>query len=145
MNQLHSNIFNLAQLPNPAKSLRAAKNLLTLADGVDFRQSYFILSFDFVYIIINQIITCLKLKRVFVIQDNYFSSKLLRMTTLYDAFQVAIMKRATLHEGIGYISEAYDIACTAISPGSSCAENFKKYLDYPEGHRNYLIREHQHY
>ena len=84
-------------------------------------------------------------KLCFLNQDNYFSSKILRIRILFDAFQVAILKKATLKEGIGYITEAYNIACAVFSPNSSCAKDFKMYLDKPSNHHYYLARESQHF
>ena len=64
-----------------------------------------------------------------------------KQRTLYDAFQMAIMRKATLQEGIRFIDEAYSIVSAAVSPHWSTAERYKRYLDKPSSHPYFLMNE----
>jgi hypothetical protein len=59
--------------------------------------------------------------------------------TLYDAFQMAIMQKATLPEGIEFIRQAHEIVSSAVSPNSSNAKKYKMYLEDPSKHAYYLM------
>jgi hypothetical protein len=62
-----------------------------------------------------------------------------KQRTLYDAFQMAIMQKATLPEGIKFIQEASDIVSSAVSPFSSNAKKYRMYLEDPSKHPYYLM------
>jgi hypothetical protein len=64
-----------------------------------------------------------------------------KQRTLFDAFQMAIMKKSTLPEGIEFIREAQQIMSSAVSPNSAAAKRYKSYLENPSSHRYYLMNE----
>ena len=59
--------------------------------------------------------------------------------TLYDAFQVAIMKKKTLKEGEEYIRKVCEIMHRILHPDSEDCRKYDTYAKTPSSHRNYLI------
>jgi hypothetical protein len=82
-----------------------------------------------------------KVKKLLKIYDDHNYDYITRKRTLYDGFQIGIMKRKFISEGIRYLQEAYDLSVFHGSEKSDEALKYKKYLDNPNLHRNYLICE----
>jgi hypothetical protein len=53
---------------------------------------------------------------------------------LYDAFQVAIQKKSTLREGLGFVRQAYELMSKALYPESMLALKFKNLMESPTSH-----------
>ena len=61
-----------------------------------------------------------------------------RARTLYDAFQMACARGATLGQAGRFIAEAHELAC-AYGPDSKDAKKYEVFVSNPKSHRNYLI------
>lgn len=67
------------------------------------------------------------------------SSMLNQQRTLYDGFQIAVMRKSSLGAAKKYIKEVYSIMSAVLSPQSSEVQEKKRMLDDITAHRNYLI------
>ena len=61
--------------------------------------------------------------------------------TIYDGFQLAIMKNGTLPQGTQYMREFCKIQCAFLAPHCPAIQEYHALIDNPDGHENYLIGE----
>ena len=61
--------------------------------------------------------------------------------TFYDAFQVTVVRRATMGKAKKYIQSAYDIHLEVLGPHAVETKKMKGFLDHPSSHHNYLACE----
>ena len=81
------------------------------------------------------------LLRLFDKPDSATSAPTTRLRALYDGFQIGITKRATLKKAMKYAKEAHVLAVHVYGSGSEEAVKWKRYLEMPSSHRNYLLRD----
>jgi hypothetical protein len=74
-------------------------------------------------------------KKLIKLFDELECSQKMYARTYYDMFQVAILKKSTLQEGIDFIRKAYEY--DQFSAGGS-DEEYKIFMDNPRLHPNYL-------
>lgn len=67
------------------------------------------------------------------------SSFLNKTRTLYDGFQVAIMRKKTLHAAKAFIRKLYEIEKAIMSPESSAVKKHERLMNDITSHPNYLI------
>jgi len=78
-------------------------------------------------------------EKLLKIHDKIQSSYVSINRTLYDGFQVAIMRKRTLGKGIEYIRRAYEISANILSsPKSELSKKYKNFITNPSTHKNYL-------
>ncbi|KAG4077672.1 hypothetical protein HA402_015715 [Bradysia odoriphaga] len=78
-------------------------------------------------------------KQLLVNHEILGSSYLNKKRTLYDGFQVAVMRKNTLGAAKKYIKEVYAILSAVLSPESSLVKDKKRLMDDITTHSNYLI------
>ncbi len=59
--------------------------------------------------------------------------------TLYDGFQVAIMRKKTLNRAKSFIEQLYAIQSAIMSPESFEVKKTERFMNNPSTHHNYLI------
>lgn len=78
-------------------------------------------------------------KRLLKLEDENGLPWMVRHRTLYDAFQVAILKRKTLALGKSYMQKCCDIIKCVHHPESKKCREYKELIERPQSHRNYLL------
>jgi len=80
-------------------------------------------------------------EQLLALHDKIGSPPPRRANTLYDGFQVAVLRAKTRGAALRYICEARDIMTALGGPGSRQAVEFGRYAAEPASHRNYLLLE----
>jgi hypothetical protein len=76
-------------------------------------------------------------KKLLFLSDQYCPGQ--KRRTLFDGFQIAVMKSDTISEGLRFLQLGYDLTVEIATKDSEAAKIFKSFLDNPRSHPNYLI------
>lgn len=77
-------------------------------------------------------------KKLMANQEIIHSGLISKARTLYDGFQIAIMKRSTMSQAHEFIRNACDIYASITSPSSASTVENEEYMKNPATHFNYL-------
>jgi hypothetical protein len=78
-----------------------------------------------------------KVGKLLFLCDQYCPAK--KRRTLFDGFQIAVMKSETVSEGLRFLQLGYDLTVEIATKDCEAAKIFKSFLNNPESHPNYLI------
>jgi hypothetical protein len=79
------------------------------------------------------------LKKLIENLESHIHSLMNLQTAYNDGFQIAIMKRKTIPLGIEYVKKSYDIRSSLQHPLSPKILEYKRWVENPRLHRNYLL------
>lgn len=78
-------------------------------------------------------------KRLVKLEQELSAALQTQARTQYDGFQVAVCRRSTLPQAMGYIRRAYELAVAVGGTEWRDAVRYKELVERPESHRNCLV------